>query len=264
MDQNVAPNAIPIINQPAMSLNFGRMDSDYTVVDHVLRVGNQDTLSGRVYEILRTISTIELNMTKEDFILVWKTLLLRRAQQIYRIAKQERPENELDIDPTTLVPAPLADLLASLGIFESKVTGHHHHVVPAQRPQVSARNPLPEYYEVNEEKLEEWSRLCGRMQHHYTMKQLPLPEECENRPIVLTRIEETVAQAAHRQRKIRIKAYTNEPTPNDAFIHAVNDTLFVENGEWTAANCSLYMTPSINQNQIVNTYVGGYVLDCNA
>lgn len=261
MNQGSATNAIPILNQPAMTLNFGRMDSDYTVVDHTLQIENQDTLSGKTYDMIKQISSIELNMTKEQFQQLWKTLLLKRAQDVYEMEKQVQAPNKLDINSTTIVPAPLADIATALGSYDSTVTGHTHHIVP---PAIQAEN-APPYANVDDELITEWTQLCSRQQHHYTMKVFPEHNESENRPLVLTYVEETQALVQHsKPRKIRIKAYTNEPTPTDALLRSVNDDLFREEGEWTAINCSFYMTPSFNQTQVIDSYVGAYVLDSNA
>lgn len=158
-----------------------------------------------------------------------------------------------------MIPAPLADLLTAIGSFESKVTGHEHHIVPPA--YVEADN----HWLIDDEIFIEWQQTCARLQHHYTMKVFPAEHESEHRPIALTFIEEVQAAVQHqRPRLIRIKAYTNEPTPTDALLRSVNDDLFLEHGEWTVGNSHLYMSPAFNQQQVVSTYVGSYVLDSNA
>lgn len=254
-----APNAIPILNQPAITLGFGKMDSDYTVVDHTLQVANQDTLSGAVYEQLRMISSIELNMTKPHFIKVWKQILLKRAQDLYEMEKQVKPEHRLDINPTNVVPAPLADISTALGSFQSAVTGHDHHIIP---PAFAENDDL---WDIDDELFNDWQILCSRIQHHYKMKIPPAEFESDHRPIALTYVAETRAAVQHiRPRMIRIKAYTNEPTPTDALLRSVNDDLFIEEDEWSYNHAHLFMSPEFNQLQVVNTYVGSYVLDSNA
>lgn len=260
-----APNAIPLLNQPQMSLNFGRMDSDLTIVDHVVQIENQNTLSALVYNQFRSISSIELTITEEHFKQIWKTILLSRVQKVLEREKQKKEDEHLDIDETIIMPAPLADTVSALGSFDSTASGHIHHIIPPPVPLVN-RVPVQEPYRViDDEILCDWSQVCARMQHHYTMKTMPDPDDYEKRPIVLTYVEQTQAPVAHtKPRLIRIKSYTNEPTPNEALIRTVNDDLFVSANEWTASRCSFYMTPTINQQQITATYVGAYVLESNA
>lgn len=170
---------------------------------------------------------------------------------------QARVPNYLDLDSTTNIPAPLADVLTTLGSYESQATGHHHHIITPERPE----NWHNTYWQVDDDLITEWTQLCNRVQHHYTMKCFPKEDDYEKRPIMLTTREQ---QQAPRNTHVRIKAYTNEPQQNDALIRTVNDDLFEAAGEWTAQNCHYYMTPALRTNQVVQTYIGGYVLRDNA
>lgn len=173
--------------------------------------------------------------------------------------KQVRANHFIDLDSTTIVPAPLADLLSQIGSFESNATGHHHHIIAPERPAAYQNT----YWEVDEDLLSDWSALCARTQHHYAMKCFPKEDDYEKRPIVLTYIENQPAPRADTH--VRIKAYTSEPQANDALIRLVNDDIFAaRNDEFTAGNSHYYMTPSVQRNQVLNTYVGGYVLRNNA
>lgn len=265
MTKAPAPNAIPLLNQPQQTLNFGRMDSDLTVVDHVVQIENQNTLSALVYSQLRAISSIELTITEAHFKQIWKTIMLSRVQSTQEREKQRKEDDNLDLDETLIMPAPLADTVSALGSFDSAVTGHVHHIIPPPIPIVNGSEVSEPFRQLDDEILCDWSQVCARMQHHYSMKTMPDPNDYEKRPIVLTTVEETQAAVAHsKPRLIRIKSYTNEPTPNEAIIRTVNDDLFVSENEWQARRCSFYMTPTINQQQIIATYVGAYVLESNA
>lgn len=259
MEREAQP--IPALNNAQMKLNFGRMDSDYTIVDHSIPITNQDTLSGAVFNQMRYISNIELNMTEEQFRQVWKTLILKRVQDVFTTSKGTEPANLLEMDNTTIVPAPLADLLSALGTFTSDVTGHHHHIIPVARPA----KDTPAFWGYDDELLHQWSILCGRMQHLYSMKVFPEDNDVDKRPLTLTMVHTPIRVEGQVGPLLRrIKAYTDEPTANDALIRAVNDNLFTEEGEWTANLSHLIMTPLFNVNQVVDTYVSSYVLGNNA
>lgn len=263
--QAVQSNAIPVLNQPAMTLNFGKMDSDYSIINHTIRIENQDTLSGLTYDQLAAVSNIQLNMTRAQFIRIWKTLIYKRVQDILMMEKQVRPVDQIHINRAILTPAPLADLLASLGEFHSAVTGHIHHIVLPDRaaraqtrsqPAVEAQ-PVPEHGTINRALLTQWNLLCARLKHNYIMKEFPPMDQESARPLVLTRMQAT-------NDLIQIRAKTSEPTPNDALIRIVNDDLFVDNDRYDYAHCAITMTPLVDPEAIRGTYVGGYVLDNNA
>lgn len=261
--------SIPIVNTPQMSLNFGRMESDLMVVDHELQIENQSILSGRTFNQLQTISSIELSMTSDDFQRVWRTLLLRRGQDVNEFAKGVRPTSLIDIPKVILLPAPLADTLSQIGNYNSNATGHNHHVTIPNKPK---KDP-PSFWSIDDDLFDDWSNMCGRLQHHYVMKAFPEQSESNARPLLLTKLEvERVPAAANAAPEdvpdatgyYRVKSYTNETSPTDALIRMINEDLFVERAEWTAASSHLYMTPRLRRAQIVSAYVGSYVLDSNS
>lgn len=246
-------NAIPILNTPPMTLNFGKMDSDYTTVDHTLQIENQDTLSGETYATLQAICSIDLNLDQATFIKIWKTLLLKRCQDVYEMEKGVQAPNRLQINRGIIVPAPLADVLASLGEFSSNITGHIHHIVPPAKP---AAHPA-DFWLTTRAELRQWAILMGRLQHHYVMKEFPPMESIDKRALVLTR--KRVANAL-----TKVRALTSEPTSNDALVRLVNDDLFVDHTIYSFDDASLDMTPNIDADTILGTYVSGYILASTA
>lgn len=210
-------------------------------------------------------------MTRESFQNIWKQLILRRAQDLYEVEKGTVAPNRLDLPRTIITPAPLADLLTGLGQYDSVVTGHTHHIIPPTKPAVA----VPEFWDINDDNIDDWQRLCARTQHLYNMKITPDILDNEKRPLTLTFREEELAPLAANADPgeipqptgyYRIKAYTNEPNDNDALIRMVNDELFnlQQHNDFTVENSAFYMTPRVRRRQIVQTYVGAYVLDSNA
>lgn len=249
-----AANTIPILKNPHLSLTFGRMDSDYTVIDHPVQIANQDTLSGETYDQLQAISSIDLNMNRENFIRMWKTLILKRTQDIYEIEKNIRSDHFIRLTRTISLPAPLGDLLATLGSFHSSATGHFHHVTPPPRPAE------PEtFWTVDNQIVISWNMLMARMQNLYLMKEFPSPREVDNRPITLIRRNFTA-----NAQMLQLKANTNEAKLIDGFIVAVNDELFPDLGMFTLANAALTVTPRFHVPSVRGAYIGAYVLDSNA
>lgn len=240
-------------NRPEMSYSFGRMDSDYSVQDHVTRIGEQDTVSGATYDQLLQLTSVDLDITRENFVRTWKTIILKRVQDIYEKEKHIRPQNYVRINRAIVLPGPLADVVHALGAFHSTVTGRIHHITPPAR----AAAP-PNWWDIDGDIIMNWSRTMARLEANYVMKEFPSPAEWDKRPLMLTMRQLTVDNTF-----VSTKAWTNEPAPTDGYIRAIHDDLFDPHPYITYANCSLVMSPPLLRNQLVGEYVGGYVLKSN-
>lgn len=243
-----ANNPIAALNNPRMMTLFNRMDRDGLVVEHVANIDNQTTLSGEVYDLLQRISSVTLPITRANFIRVWKTLILKRVQDIYENQYMQRPDNYVRINRQITVPAPLADLLHTLGSFYSAHTGRHHYLAP---PKVGAKKE--DFWTVENQSLRDWELLTRYMDRNYTMREFPSQRETTDRAIVLT-FPQVTGQYK------RIKALTNEPRLADAFIRLVNDDLFAAHDRFTIANCALNMTMDLQTSNVRGRYVAAYAL----
>lgn len=240
-------NPIPAMNNAKIANLFNRMDRDERTFDHVVDVNAQDTLSGEVYDQLAIISSVTLPITRANFIRMWKTLILKRTQDVYEQEYLTRPEHYVRVSRTVNLPAPLADLLHALGSFYSHHTGRQHNITQPAR----AAAP-PNWWNVDQALLRDWMATTTYMNKVYVMKEYPSQRETEAKPIVLT-FKQTVGT------KTRIKALTNEPTLSDGFIRLVNNELFTAHDRFTADICALNMTMDLNENNIRGRYVAGYV-----
>lgn len=245
--------AIPALNNQFAAATFGRMESDYNIQDHTLLIDNQDTLSGQVYDQLVILATTQQPIAREAFIRMWKTLILKRTQDVYEQEKSLRPPNYINLHRSILLPGPLADLLYSLGQFHSNATGHLHHIVPPQRHIHHPHN----WWIIDEDIIQQWHQLTYRNKNLYQMKDFPLPKQCENCPLMLT---------TRRDRNLfsLIKAWTNEPTPTDSIIRMMNDDLFAAHPYITYDNCAYSVTQRLHIQGVLSDYVGSYVIASNS
>lgn len=74
-------------------LNFGRLDSDYTIVDHAVNINGQDSLPGMVHDQMSQLTTIDLQIDRPSFIRIWKTLILKRLQDVFEQEKRVRAQH---------------------------------------------------------------------------------------------------------------------------------------------------------------------------
>lgn len=244
---------IPSLNSPHMSLSFGRLDSDYTVVEHVLSIDNQDTLSGLTYDQLAQLLTIDPAINRNDFIRMWKSLILKRTHDVFAKVNGIQPPNYIPIHRGISLPGPLADLLHGLGVLHSDHTGHYHTIVSPPRPN---QNP-PNWWNIDLNIIRDWNQTMSRLPDLYTLKQFPNQGDYEQRPLMLTNIvDEEDLRVIH--------AWTNEPKPIDALTRMVNDDLFAAHPYITSANSSLTMTPATLVSMVRTGYIGSYVINSNS
>lgn len=239
---------------------FGRRDLDYLRREFPVQIERQDTLSGACYDMMEQLSVADLPMARANFIRMWKTLILKRVQDVYEKETKRRADHFVRIDRSITMPAPLCDLLSSLGRWTSHSRGLIYDVTPPARPA-----EVPNWWQVDDAIVRQWETLCQRLKINYIMREFPSPSEWENRPIVLTTINDLNRGTADAPDIYRtVKAYTEEPLPTDAYIRFVNDPLFIENHHVTFLECGYTIVERKHITSVVGEYVGGYILHSNS
>jgi hypothetical protein len=227
------------------------MDSDYHVQDVTLSIANQNMLSGATYDQIQQLITVDLPITRDNFIRVWKTLILKRCQDVFEQEKHHRADHFIRINRNILVPAPLSDLLYMIGQHHSNVTG----VIYDSVPPAHAANPPP-WWAVDNDLVQQWCLMVNRLKTNYLMREFPSMTDYTNKPLMLTSL--------HDNEDLRsIKAFTNEPKPADALIRFVNDPLYDPVPHAYDA-CHLRMTEQLALTTIRYCYVGAYVINSNS
>lgn len=245
-------NRIPAMQNAANLIAFGRLDSDYQVVDLTAQVENQNALATAVYRQIESIVSIDLTITLAQFIRMWKTLYLKRLQDVFEAEKHQRHANFVRVGRQVPLPGPLADLMHAVGFHHSHADGHMYHVVPPAAPA------QPEAWRaIDQGILNLWTRELSRASPLYTIKEFPAMNQCADRPLCLT-LKHEVNNLAH------IKAWTNEPAPTDAYIRAVNDDLFAAHAFINFDNASLTMTHQLDVTTLRAQYAGSYVINANS
>lgn len=242
---------IPMLSTQDSIITLGRMDSVYQIVDVTVQIANQDTLSGATYDQMEQLSTIDLPITRANFIRMWKTLILKRTQDIFENAKGLRPDNFIRIGRNLILPAPLGDLLHCMGWIHSTHTGHSYNLIPPARAQNEQG-----IWVVDNAILAQWSQLMGRMTALYTTKEYPSPLTCKDAPLVLTmpHIENNIAH---------VRSWTPEPRIPEALVRIVNDDLFAPYIV-TFEGCGWNMTHDVHVPSLRARYVQSYALGSTA
>lgn len=242
------PLTIPALASPNITYGFGRMDSDQFPVSRVLEITGQDTLSGMTFNTIFQMSTVQFEIGQEAFTRVWKTLLLKRAQDVLETVHGQPAPNRIMVDDYIKVPGPLYHTLDALGTYHSNVDGIHYTVVP---PAIPAVDP-PDYWVVDEELIENWSRLISRSHSKFEFFTLPAPDDIYDRSILLTS-----SQADGQY--ISGRAFTNETKPEDTVLALVNDNLFTP-GHITFDNCQYNTAKQCHAATLRTSFVDSFAL----
>lgn len=142
--------------------SLGRADSDYHVQDVVMSIDGQDTLPTSVYLQLAQLVNVDLDITQENFIRMWKTIILKRSQDVYEKEKHTRPNHYVRLSPLLLVPAPLGDLLYSIGQYHNVNEGVVYDTSPLAQAAATEN-----WWTVDAEILAQWIRTMSRMSKLY-------------------------------------------------------------------------------------------------
>lgn len=141
-------------------MRFGRLDSDYFILNRVLAIDNQDTVPGMVYDQMQQLVSVDLLLTRAQYIRVNKTLLLKRVQDVYEKEKSVRPDHYIRIARNIRMLAPLAETLSAIGAYHSNADDVLYHVV---QPDLPAQPP--EWWNVDPALIVLWNQMMGRMAH---------------------------------------------------------------------------------------------------
>lgn len=224
---------------------FGRQDSDYTVIEHAVRIEQQTTLSKLVFAHLQALKRPPLPLTLDEFQDIWRILILKRVQDVYEKERSQRHNDFVRIDRGIMAPAPLADLLHSLGRYTSR-NGHVHDIVPPAKAATA-----PKWWTPNSEAIAKWNLMCRRFNNYYTFKEFPSNYNFECSPLMLLKTQIT-------NDKIQVKSFTPDAQMTDSLIVMANDNLFDDHAYITFNNCSLCFGPTLSQTAIRLDYVRSY------
>lgn len=238
--------SIPFLN-PTRTITLGRADSDYHIQDVVMSIADQTTLPDMVHAQMTQLVDTELEITEVNFRRMWRTLLLKRAQDVYEKEKYRRANHFVRLGPQMLVPAPLGDLVYSIGQFHNVAEG----VVYDTNPPAQAAQP-EDWWTVDPDITNAWTRTMRRMQRKYVMREMPLASEYQAKPLMLC-----TGQVAGALKTVKAKYASIELT--DGLITLVNDPIYQPPAH-AFGSCHIMVVDAKPWITIAGQYVGSYVL----
>ena len=168
---------------PRFAQDF-QVRSDYTIRDLRVNIDATESLAKETYAKMTLLTFFDLPINEAGFVRMWKTLVLKRCQDIFKMAKCIRPEHYLHRLSTwsILVPAPLAELLYSLGTFNDVHRGIVYHMVPPEKGASA-----PNWWTVDLDLLQNFLRTMMCIQDlEFPVKEFPSPLDYKGRAIART------------------------------------------------------------------------------
>jgi hypothetical protein len=116
-------NAYPFQLSQRLTSPIRRCHTDFSIRDVAINIDAQETLATATYNQLVQLAALELPINAADFVRMWKTLILKRVLDVYESEKRLCANHLKEISRNMRLPAPLADLLYSLGSFFDPSSG---------------------------------------------------------------------------------------------------------------------------------------------
>lgn len=205
-------------------------------VSHPVSIDNQNSLAKATWHYWSATYYRELPIGEDAFVRMWKTLILRHLQDVIQPSSPRTVEQLVPIYGTMAIPTPLADLLNALGVYENRVTGIRHCVVPPTPP---VKLSPDSWWKLDGQIVRDWVLTNTAMQQ-FSLGLVQLHEFDQgqakfiDRPLMLT-----TRQCDDEVGTVTIKARAAGPRPEDALVRANNDELF-ENS-YPVEECSIVM-----------------------
>lgn len=176
---------------------------------------------------------------------MWKTLILKRVQDVYTKVTKVRPTHYVRFDDMITVPAPLGDLLYSMGSYYNREEGILY------TPTQPAQPATPEdWWTVDSTIVRQWNTTMKRFTPFYTMRQTPLKSDYDLKPLILATISDSGVL-----RSVRAKYSFLEMT--DGLIALTHDSLY-HTVIHSFDECNILVVESKCRNFISKAYVGSY------
>ena len=156
--------ALPFAQTVNVRLGFGRLDSDNYTVAARRNINVLNRVAIATYNQIVELSVTNPQLTQEEYVRVWKTILLYRTQNIEE-CETGTPvtAHRLRLAPTITMPRPLADLVYSLGRWKSNTNGV---VYDVRVPAYPNENPPP-WWTPEPALIQKWQALHARVQKYY-------------------------------------------------------------------------------------------------
>lgn len=246
-------SAIPIprvLTIPDMTLQFGRLNSTRRRVTVTVDPGKLSRVINSTYDAMEvTIAGLGVpTITKEAFLRITRTLLVKRLQDILEFQNGVRPTGALQLARVIDLPQPIAELLYNLGPYYCQLNGKQYYYDLVPKPNTD----VPDWWTVDTSLLGKYRLFIDQCRDRYMILSFPRMSDMTGSPLMLTAREEATDMTT-------VRAYLNCAQPSDGFLRFVHEEFFVDL-PFTYNDCDLIMTPTLYTYDVISAYVRSYII----
>lgn len=209
---------------------------------------------GLIYDQQEQLCINTLPISRDDFIRMCKTLVLKRVQDVYEKCFNQRAAHFIRLYTNFFIPKPLYDLMSAIGSGYDGADGCHYYMSPVAQP---ATNP-PSYWTIDAAILNNYIQFTRRMAFLYHHVEFPSSNDFEGRAIGCTRVQ------VHDDGLHSVLSSTPNPTPTDGLLRMMNPDAFLTGEVPDIAFCGFRLCNGSNLVAIRNAFIGSAVLFSNA
>lgn len=244
--------AIPFLTG-SVATPLSALASDYHVQEVVLDPAAQTRCAEATYETMQQLVNVDLAITQAPFTRMWRTLILKRSQDVYEKFRNRRAANYVRLGVNTLVPAPLGDVLYGLGSFYHADTGIRYYTGPPAQPA-----DVPNWWVLDNAAQNAWDVTMARLSHQYLMREFPAHLDHKGRTLFFCS-----RQLLDDDANVSVKTHSSVIDPVDGLICGVNENLF-NPVPFPFVDSHLEVFQRLHVQSLTREYTGSYILSSNS
>ena len=163
------------------------MDSDQYIETMIINIHHLDRVAKQTYNQICELSLTNPPITQHEFVRTWKTLILYRAQNVYECQTGTPPPNRIRLAPSVTLPRPLADIIYSIGRWQSSANGVNYDIRPLARPDAD----IPQWWTVDPDITTKWQTFLSRASIYYLCVEMPRRYDFNGLPIAIISVRQT-------------------------------------------------------------------------
>jgi len=233
---------------PCFALDFFTPDADHAVRTIIVDPGKLDDFVKAIYLQLEQLCNIRIPISRNDYVRMMKTFILKRVQDIHEKCFIQRAPSFVRIYRNVILPKPIYDLACALGRGFNTHDGFHYYMTPIDKPHTKA----PSYWTVDETILANYIKFSRRMANVYQHVEFPSSNDFDGRAIGCTRIEAANGRA-------KVVSTTPAPTPADGLLRMMNPDDFLAGEVPDVGECTYRLCDEMLLSTVRCAYIGSSV-----
>ncbi len=240
-----------LLELPELKMQFGLMRKKCNRTTLIVDPLRLSRVIDRTYQTLvfSLGGILAAPITQANFLRVCRTIVHKRLQDIVTFQSKIRPQNEIKIQRSFLVPQPIGELLYALGPYDCAATGMRYELSPMNRPAAEAE--VPPYMIIDANIWRSYLDFIAMTEERFMYVRFPKEADMAGQPLMLT-TKEVEGNLE------RVQGALTEVQPSNAYLRFVHEEFFTD-PPFTTQTCEFYLTEQLYVDSVVEPYVNSYL-----